>query len=202
MAGPGGSVNVAVVGVSIASDEPCAATRPRRRAQSRAAPARRKAAGRRKNLRLHHRARRAADPVRTGGVLDRRRHRRDLGRLVGHHRHLFRLQRRRAEGLDRAPGRAAIRLRRPHRRTARPDRPHHEPPIARSGAVRAEAQRFVAPPGSAGIARHGLERHFRSVDDRLVKPAAHRHANDAKTLADQRFTADAAPARPRHLAGA
>ena len=41
MAGPGGSVNVAVVGVSIASDEPCAATG--RRAQSRAAPVRRPA---------------------------------------------------------------------------------------------------------------------------------------------------------------
>ena len=38
MAGPGGSVNVAVVGVSIASDEPCAATGRRARKPSRASP--------------------------------------------------------------------------------------------------------------------------------------------------------------------
>ncbi len=53
---------------------------------------------------LHDRACRPAGPIRAGRVLDCRRHRRDHGRLVDHHRDLFRLPRRRSQRPDRAAG--------------------------------------------------------------------------------------------------
>ena len=43
----------------------------------------------------------------------------------------------------------AVRLRGPHRRAARAGRPHHQPPVARPGAVRAEARADHAPAGDA-----------------------------------------------------
>ena len=77
------------------------------------------------------------------------------GRLVGRHRHLFRIPRRRADPPARAPGADAIRLRGPHRRSARPGRPAGEPAVARPGAVREQARPDHAPPDAARIALVG-----------------------------------------------
>ena len=107
--------------------------------------------------RLHHCPRRQAGAVRAGGVLDRRRHGHRARRVVGRDRDLFRVPRRRADAVDRATGGHAIRLRRPDRRTARQGRSHHQPPAARSGAVRPEARSDHAAPDHAGIPRHRAE---------------------------------------------
>ena len=65
----------------------------------------------------------------------------DHGPLVDRDRNIFCLSRRRAHPAGRPAGGNAVRLRRPHRRIACAGRPHHQPATARSGAVRAEAQR-------------------------------------------------------------
>ena len=187
------------------------ASQSRSRGKLRAVPARAANAsparqpGRRRR-RLHHRARRTADQVRTGGVLDRRRHRRDHGRLVGRDRDLFRLPRRRAQRAHRAPGRAAIRLRRPHRRTARADRPHHQPAIARPGAIRAESSTSL-PAGEATLELRadGAGRHRRSDRDRLDQRRGARPA-DAAAPQEPSPVSDALAAPPasgpRHVARA
>ena len=117
--------------------------------------------------RLHPRPRRQAGPVRTGGVLDRGRHGDGARHVVGRDRDLFRVSRRRSDPADRAPGGDAIRLRRPHRRTARQGRSHHQPPVARSGTVRPEARPDHAPPDHAGIARHRARRHSGRFSHRI-----------------------------------
>ena len=150
-------------------------------------------------LRLHDRACRTAGQVRTGRVLDRRRHRRDHGWLVGHGSDLFRVPGRCVAELDRASGRAAIRLRGPHRRIARPDRPHHQPSTAGPGAIRAKARRPHAPSGDAGVARHRLGRH-RPIRPQPARSATGRDAAAGKT-ADQRSLRPQHPTARRRRAG-
>ena len=102
------------------SEYPHAPPSPRARPERRrAAPPPVRPPPQRRRRRLHAGACRQAGPRRPGGVLDRRRHHRRARHVVGGHRHLFRLSRRRADPAGRPPGGDAIRLRRPHRRTAR-----------------------------------------------------------------------------------
>ena len=142
--------------------------------------------------RLRHRPCRQAGPVRPRGVLDRGRHHRRARHVVGGDRHLFRVSRRRPDPADRPPGRDAIRLRRPHRRTARQGRPHHQPPVARSGTVRPETRPDHAPPDRAGIARHRARRDPGRRGHRIDPAAGARRRRGyarlrhPKTLADQR----------------
>ena len=102
---------------------------------------------------------RQTGPLRAGGVLDRDRHRDRARHMVGGDRDLFRVPRRRPHPADRTPGGDAIRLRRPHRRTARQGRSHHQPSVARPGTVRPETRPGHASADRAGIARHGAGRH-------------------------------------------
>ena len=144
--------------------------------------------------RLHDRPCRQAGPLRTGGVLDRGRHRHGARHVVGGDRDLFRVPRRRPDPADRPSGRDAIRLRGPHRRTARQGRSHHQPPVARPGAVRPEARPDHAPPDRAGIARHRARRHSRRHGHR-IDPAAgtRRHRGSGAARARQNPRRSATP---------
>ena len=143
---------------------------------------------------LHPRSRRQTGAVRSGGVLDRDRHR-DVARdVVGRDRDLFRVSGRRPYPADRTPGGDAVCLRGPHRRTARQGRSYHQPAVARSGTVRPEARSDYAPADHAGIARDCAGRHsgcpgHRIDQDALARPHGDRRGpfGDAEALADQRY---------------
>ena len=141
--------------------------------------------------RLHAGSCGQAGPLRTRRVLDRGRHRHDAWNVVGGHRHLFRVSRRRSDAADRAPGGNAICLRRPDRGSSRQGRPRNQPAIAGSGAIRPEARTDHAAADHAGIARERARRHSRC--DGLDQGAVARRGCDRtggirypKALADQR----------------
>ena len=157
----------------------------------------------RSSRRLHAYARRTSGPHRSGRVLDRRRHAGHHGRVVDRDRHLFRIPRGRADPPDRPPGRDAIRLRGPHRRIARAGRSHHQPAIARPGAIRAKAQRAVATAGDAWSSAPSrspaiCRRPARS--SRRARAAAQPRRKTAPALADQRHRDLHRTARPRGAA--
>src|SRR5205085_5899015 len=83
--------------------------------------------------RLDARPRWPAGARTAGRLLDHRWIACDHGRLVGGHRDLFRVPRRRADTAACTASPDAIRLRGPHRGPARAGRPRREPPVARSG---------------------------------------------------------------------
>ena len=132
--------------------------------------------------RLHTRPCRQTGAVRSGCVLDRGRHGDRARHVVGGDSDLFRVPRRRADPADRSPGRDAIRLRRPHRRTARQGRSHHQPSIARSGTIRPEARPDHAPPDHAGIPRHGARRHSGRLGHRIDQAAVARRRRNRHRL--------------------
>ena len=107
--------------------------------------------------------------------------------LDPHHRHLFRLPRRRADPADRAPDRDAVRLRGPHRRTARPGRPHVEPTTPRPGTIRAEARPDRAAPDRVGIARRRAQR--------TVRSRLHRHGQSSRRATRHRAARPSSPRR-------
>ena len=162
--------------------------------------------------RLYHGTCRQTGPVRSGGVLDRGRHGDGARHVVGRDRDLFCVPRRRSHPADRAPGGNAIRLRRPHRGTARESGPHHQPPIAGSGTIRPETRPGHASPDHAGIARRGAWRHSGFAGHRIDQAAIARSRDHrcrsfgyAETLADQRyrhFRGAAGPRSPPGIAGA
>ena len=107
-----------------------------------------------------------------------------------HHRHLFCLPRGRAHQAHRAAGGHAIRLRGPHRGVARAGRPDLEPPIARPGAVRAEAR-----PDRCAASRHWRRAPARStprrpsdhrLDQASRRAAARASRRSAQAFSDQR----------------
>ena len=120
---------------------------------------------------LHDRPRGTADSVRTGRVLDRCRHCRHHGRVVADGRNLFCIPRRCSSRPPRPTGRAAIRLRRPHRRTAGPARSHRQPAIARSGTIRAKARRPVAPSRNVGVASRGFDQAADPLTTGSIRPS-------------------------------
>ena len=99
----------------------------------------------------------------------------------------------------------AVRLRGPHRRTARPGRPHHQPPVARPGAVRAEARAALRRQATLESRASTLARRARSGADRLDQEPpdadAEPHAAGAQALADQRHGDLHHAAGPRSAAG-
>ena len=103
-----------------------------------------------------------------------------------------------------APGRNAIRLRGPHRRIARAGRPHHQPAIARPGAVRAKAQRAAA--AASGIGAAHLGAHAATVTTGSIRARAQRAAGGSagrqagQGFADQRHGHLHRAARPRGAA--
>ena len=126
--------------------------------------------------RLHAGAWAPSGPSWAGRVLDRGRQSGGDGRLVGGDRHLFRISRRCPEASDRPAGGDAIRLRRPDRRIACAGRPHHQPPIARPGAIRAEARSAGAQAIHAGATR----------GDARLAARSHHHRLDPEARARQR----------------
>ena len=157
-------------------------------------------------IRLDAGSRQLAGAPRAGRVLDHRRLARRDGRMVGHHRHLFRVPRRRADAAARPPGADAIRLRGPHRGTARAGRQAREPPVARSGAGRRQARSDRAPSGDTGVARVRAVEPARHDPDRFDQACAAPHAGDpraashAEALADQRHRHPRSAARARGAA--
>ena len=120
------------------------------------------------------------------------------GRLVGADRHLFRLSRRRAEASDRPPGGDAIRLRGPDRRIARAGRPHHQPTIARPGAIRAEARTRDAQAIHAGATRGDARLASRIITTTGSIPKGGRASEAPKAALSQALPDQ----RHRHLPGA
>ena len=195
----GGSVNVGVDSVSVAVAANSAQSRAPRRIAS---PARQP--GRRRQ-RLHHCACRTADQVRTGCLLDRRRHRGDrwpAGRLPTATYFAFRddvlkgLIARQAEQQFAYEDRIAELRAQIDRTTSRQ--------LLDQEQFEQKLDALVAPADDAGIARRGAEQRRRSDRDRLdqARGAGRRCGHTGKTFADERCACRSATSGPRHLARA